>query len=63
MADGNFNTKILPPGGFASGLRTGEARMKQRAQKSFHEVLCNCPQLTTAEIETLERRFNELLAL
>lgn len=63
MADGNFNTKILPPGGFASGLRTGEARMKQRSQKAFREVLCNCPQLAPEEIELLERRFNELLTL
>lgn len=47
MSDGNFNTKLLAPGGFASGVRSGEARMKQRALAALRSVLCNCPQLDT----------------
>lgn len=37
MSDGNFNTKLLAPGGFASGVRAGEARMKQRALQAFKD--------------------------
>ena len=41
MSDGNFNTQLLSHGGFASGVRAGEARMKQRATAAFFDVLIN----------------------
>ena len=41
MSDGNFNTQLLSHGGFASGVRAGEARMKQRATAAFFDVLVN----------------------
>ena len=39
MSDGNFNTQLLCHGGFASGVRAGEARMKQKSLKAMAEVL------------------------
>lgn len=57
MADGNFNTKILPPGGFASGVRAGEARMKQRALKVMKETLETHLQVSDEVIDALLRTF------
>lgn len=61
MADGNFNTKILPPGGYASGVRAGEARMKQRALRAFQATLKTNSMLTEEQINTLTRTFKGLL--
>lgn len=57
MSDGNFNTKLLAPGGFASGVRAGEARMKQRALNAFDEVLASLTLLTTEERDLLKRTY------
>ena len=41
MSDGNFNTQLLSHGGFTSGVRAGEARMKQRAVAALFQLLVN----------------------
>lgn len=46
MSDGNFNTKLLAPGGYASGVRAGEARMKQRAVIALRDTLNARPELS-----------------
>lgn len=61
MSDGNFNTKLLPPGNFAGGIRTGEARMRQKALGAFDAVMQDTP-LAPAEVAALKRRFHDLLA-
>lgn len=57
MSDGNFNTKLLAPGGFASGVRSGEARMKQRALKVFNELVDSIEELPAERREALKRTF------
>lgn len=57
MSDGNFNTKLLAPGGFASGVRSGEARMKQRALQVFNELADSIDELTAEQRDTLKRTF------
>lgn len=57
MSDGNFNTKLLAPGGFASGVRSGEARMKQRALQVFNELADSIDELTVEQRDTLKRTF------
>lgn len=37
MSDGNFNRSLLPAGGYAAGVRAGEARMKARAMTAFKQ--------------------------
>lgn len=61
MADGNFNTKILAPGGYASGVRAGEARMKQRAITIFGQIIEEQDQLSEEQQETLKRTFKQRL--
>lgn len=57
MADGNFNTKLLAPGGFASGVRSGEARMKQHALQVFNLLADEIEELTVEQKESLKRTF------
>lgn len=57
MSDGNFNTKLLAPGGFSSGVRVGEARMKQRALKAFQQVIESLVNLSDEEREQLRRTY------
>lgn len=57
MSDGNFNTKLLAPGGYASGVRAGEARMKQRALKTFYDIVDNEMSLADEERERLKRTY------
>lgn len=59
MADGNFNTKILAPGGYASGVRAGEARMKQRALALFAHMLDELPGLSEERQSALKQSFKE----
>lgn len=61
MADGNFNTKILPPGGYASGVRAGEARMKQRALRAFDSLTTTLPNLSEDEQQALKLSFKAML--
>lgn len=37
MSDGNFHRSLLPSGGYASGVRAGESRMRKRAIEAFRE--------------------------
>lgn len=57
MSDGNFNTKLLAPGGYASGVRAGEARMKQLAIKAFSELLAAEENMLDEDKERLTRTF------
>lgn len=57
MSDGNFNTKLLAPGGYASGVRAGEARMKQLAIKAFSELLKAEENMLDEDKERLARTF------
>lgn len=59
MSDGNFNTKLLAPGGYASGVRAGEARMKQRALKLFQEIIDHENSLSETSREELKRNFKQ----
>ena len=61
MADGNFNTKLLAPGGFTSGVRTGEARMRQKALKALDAALEEVEAITTEQAEQLRRVFHTQL--
>lgn len=57
MSDGNFNTKLLAPGGYASGVRAGEARMKRNAIKILSEILETDTTVSTEFKEQLTRTF------
>lgn len=61
MSDGNFNTKLLAPGGYASGVRAGEARMKQRAIKSLDYILDSLHSLSDEEAQHLKAEFKKRL--
>lgn len=61
MSDGNFNTKLLAPGGFASGVRSGEARMKQRAILALRETLNNQDNLTEEDKAKISAQFKAIL--
>lgn len=57
MSDGNFNTKLLSPGGYASGVRAGEARMKLRAFKTISELLADEKNMAEEDKERILRTF------
>lgn len=61
MSDGNFNTKLLAPGGFAGGVRTGEARMRQKALAAFDNVMQRIDALTPQDRESLKKEFHTLI--
>lgn len=61
MSDGNFNTKLLAPGGYASGVRAGEARMKQRALKIFTELASETFGESSSMTEQLQHTFKKRL--
>lgn len=61
MSDGNFNTQLLTPGGFASGVRAGEARMKQKALKAVACVLHGTEGISQETAETIVARTKSLL--
>lgn len=61
MSDGNFNTKLLAPGGFAGGVRTGEARMRQKALTAFDAVLQQLDMLAPEVKEELKKEFHTLI--
>lgn len=57
MSDGNFNTKLLAPGGYASGVRAGEARMKRLALKALSETLAAEANISQEMNERIQRTF------
>lgn len=61
MSDGNFNTKLLAPGGFASGVRAGEARMKQRALQALQALLAAQTALSETDRQELYADFKQRL--
>ncbi len=62
MSDGNFNRNLLPYNNFQSGLRAGEARMKQRALDTFARWFARyAPELSDAERREVELQFKQEL--
>lgn len=61
MSDGNFNTKLLAPGGFTSGVRTGEARMRQKALTAFGKVIATADFITPDQAKQLTQAFHQQL--
>lgn len=61
MSDGNFNTKLLAPGGFASGVRAGEARMKQRALQAFQTAISTSHTLSEDDKTLLYLKFKSAI--
>ncbi|MBO4592829.1 MAG: hypothetical protein J5678_01360 [Bacteroidaceae bacterium] len=39
MSDGNFNRALLPHGGYASGVRAGQAAERKRAAEALEQLL------------------------
>ena len=61
MSDGNFNRQLLPKTDLSSGLRSGKAQMRQKAERAFDEVI-NDFILNEGELkEAMKKRFLELL--
>ena len=62
VSDGNFNRALLPHGGYASGVRAGEAAERIRAAKTLERLLAEVmPDMTDAERNAIVKRFKELL--
>ena len=61
MSDGNFNTQLLSHGGFASGVRAGEARLKQQSLKAMAEVLHAIDGVSTEKAEEILQRTKSML--
>lgn len=62
MSDGNFNRALLPHGGYASGVRAGEAAERIRAVKTLERLLAEAmPDMADAERNAMVKRFKELL--
>ncbi|MBR1713031.1 MAG: hypothetical protein IJ722_06475 [Alloprevotella sp.] len=62
MSDGNYNRSLLPADRYASGVRAGEARMKERAVTAFASWLrIASPELTEDSVREQIVRFRELL--
>ena len=63
MSDGNFNRALLPHGGYASGVRAGQAAERKRSA-----VVLAClleekyPELTDEERLQVLKRFKEMMA-
>ena len=63
MSDGNFNRSLLPSGGYASGVRAGESRMRVRAARAFRQWLAEtCPGIAPGELDRHVSRFAALMA-
>ena len=62
MSDGNFNRALLPPGGYAAGVRAGEARMRTRALQAFTRWYAAAhPQASSPEREAAYLNFRKAL--
>lgn len=63
MSDGNFNRALLPHGGYASGVRAGQAAERKRAAAVVERLLEErLPKLTQEERLQMVRRFKEMIA-
>ena len=62
MSDGNFNRALLPHGGYASGVRAGQAAERKRAVEAFGNLLKEAmPDIDNEHRNALTKRFKELL--
>ena len=62
MSDGNFNRSLLPSDQYLSGLRAGEARMRQRALKAFRKWITEKePDISPQQLQAEEQIFHKLL--
>lgn len=63
MSDGNFNRALLPSTPYASGVKTGKAQARVKAEQAFEEWLReDAPSLTEAEVNGKVASFKRLLA-
>ncbi|MBQ7742155.1 MAG: hypothetical protein IJT90_04435 [Bacteroidaceae bacterium] len=63
MSDGNFNRALLPHGGYASGVRAGQAAERKRAAEVLLRLLEErFPTLTEEERLHILKRFKEMIA-
>jgi len=64
MSDGNPHRSPLPQNQFLSGVRAGEARMRQRALRAFRQWLReNNPHITPEEADNAEQAFRRMMYL
>ena len=62
MSDGNFNRKLIPSDQYQSGLRAGEARMRQRAIIAFRRWITERePDMSPQQLQAEEQIFHKLL--
>ena len=63
MSDGNFNRALLPHGGYASGVRAGQAAERKRAVEVLSRLLEErFPALAEEERLHIIKRFKEMIA-
>lgn len=63
MSDGNFNRALLPHGGYASGVRAGQATERTRAAEALGRLLSEAmPALSADERSKLIKRYKEILS-
>ena len=63
MSDGNFNRALLPHGGYASGVRAGQAAERKRAVEVLSRLLEETfPTLAEEERLHIIKRFKEMIA-
>ena len=63
MSDGNFNRALLPHGGYASGVRAGQAAERKRSVSVLERLLEEkFPELKEEERLQVVRRFKEMIA-
>ena len=63
MSDGNFNRALLPHGGYASGVRAGQAAERKRSVVVLERLLEEkFPELKEEERLQVVRRFKEMIA-
>lgn len=57
MSDGNFNRSLLPKGELSTGIKSGKAQMRAKAEKAFdtvaERVLNDVPKDKLAEAKVL----------
>ena len=63
MSDGNFNRALLPHGGYASGVRAGQAAERKRSVAVLERLLEEkFPEFKEEERLQVVRRFKEMIA-
>ena len=64
MSDGNFNRALLPHGGYASGVRAGQAAERKRAVAALERLLEeHTPSLSAEERKEWVRKYKEMLTI